>query len=100
MQWRRANWPSPHNLFGNPIFAGIHAYGIRATDRRAQKPGRPGTGRPPRHAEEAAVFLPDREPAFIAPEQFERNQAQLTANRPDHLGLVRAGSAPLSGLLV
>jgi hypothetical protein len=39
-------------------------------------------------------------PAYITREQFERNQAQLRANRPDHLGPVRAGSALLSGLLI
>src|SRR6202030_51520 len=39
LEWRRANRPSLHDLFGNPIYAGIYAYGIRATDRRRQKPG-------------------------------------------------------------
>src|SRR5580700_5782557 len=91
LEWRRANRPTLHNLFGNPIYAGIYAYGVRATDRRRQKPGRPGTGRRPPRAGEAEVFLPDRAPAYITREQFERNQAQLRANRPDHLGPVRAG---------
>ena len=100
LEWRRANRPSLHNLFGNPIYAGIYAYGVRATDRRRQKPGRPGTGRRPPRAGEAEVFLPDRVPAYITREQFERNQAQLRANRADRLGPVRAGSALLSGLLV
>jgi DNA invertase Pin-like site-specific DNA recombinase len=100
LEWRRASRPSLHNLFGNPIYAGIYAYGMRATDRRRQKPGRPGTGRRPPHAEEAEVFLPDRVPAYITREQFERNQAQLRANRADRLGPVRAGTALLSGLLV
>jgi DNA invertase Pin-like site-specific DNA recombinase len=100
LEWRRASRPSLHNLFGNPIYAGIYAYGMRTTDRRRQKPGRPGTGRRPPHAEEAEVFLPDRVPAYITREQFERNQAQLHANRADRLGPVRAGTALLSGLLV
>jgi hypothetical protein len=39
LEWRRANRPSLHNLFGNPIYAGIYAYGVRTTDRRRQKPG-------------------------------------------------------------
>jgi DNA invertase Pin-like site-specific DNA recombinase len=100
LEWRRANRPSLYNLFGNPIYAGIYAYGVRARDRRRQKPGRPGTGRRPPRADEAEVFLPDRAPAYITREQFERNQAQLRANRADRLGPVRAGSALLSGLLV
>src|ERR1700674_1936117 len=28
LEWRRANRPSLHNLFGNPIYAGIYAYGM------------------------------------------------------------------------
>jgi DNA invertase Pin-like site-specific DNA recombinase len=100
LEWRRANRPTLHNLFGNPIYAGIYAYGVRATDRRRQKPGRPGTGRRPPRAGQAEVFLPDRVPAYIPREQFDRNQAQLRANRADHLGPVRAGTALLSGLVV
>jgi excisionase family DNA binding protein len=100
LEWHRANRPSLHNLFGNPIYAGIYAYGVRPTDRRRQKPGRRSTGRRPPRAGEAEVFLPDRVPVYISREQFERNQAQLRANRPDHLGPVRAGTALLSGLLV
>ncbi|HME26360.1 MAG TPA: recombinase family protein [Acetobacteraceae bacterium] len=100
LEWRRANRPSLHNLFGNPIYAGIYAYGVRTTDRRRQKPGRRSSGRRPPRAGEAEVFLPDRVPAYITREQFDCNQAQLRANRTDHLGPVRAGSALLSGLLV
>ena len=49
LEWHRASRPSLHNLFGNPIYAGVYAYGLRCIDRRRQKPGRPGTGRrPPR----------------------------------------------------
>ena len=44
--------------------------------------------------------MPDRVPAYITREQFDRNQAQLRANRADHLGPVRAGTALLSGLVV
>ena len=91
--------PAPlHNLFGNPIYAGIYAYGMRATDRRRQKPGRPGTGRRPPHAEEAEVFLPDRVPAYITREQFERNQAQLRANRADRLRPGAGGHGAVVGL--
>jgi hypothetical protein len=100
LEWRRANRPSLHNLFGNPIYAGIFAYGVRPTDRRRQKPGRPGTGRRLPRAGEAQVFLPDRVPAYITRGQFDRNQAQLRANRADLLGPVRAGTALRSGLVV
>jgi DNA invertase Pin-like site-specific DNA recombinase len=45
LEWRRANRPTLHNLFGNPIYAGIYAYGVRTTERRRQTPGRPGAVR-------------------------------------------------------
>ena len=100
LEWRRPNLPSLVNLFSNPIYAGVYVYGVRAIDRRRQKPGRPGTGRRPPRAEEAAVFLPDRMPAYISWEQFQRNQEQIRSNRPIVRGPARAGSALLSGLVV
>lgn len=100
LEWHRANRPSLHNLIGNPIYAGVYVYGMRSTDRRRQQPGRPGTGRRPPRLEDAEVFLPDRVPAYISWEQFQRNQAQVRANRPNQVGAVRAGTALLSGLLI
>jgi DNA invertase Pin-like site-specific DNA recombinase len=99
LEWHRVNRPSLYNLFANPIYAGAYAYGVRPTDRRRQKPGRPGTGRRSCHIEGAEVFLPDRMPAYISWEQYERNRAQLHANMAAQTGPVRAGSALLSGLL-
>src|SRR5436305_14252583 len=48
------------------------------------------------------VLLPDRCPAYISPEHYERNQARLQANRAraDALGAARSGSALLAGLVV
>jgi DNA invertase Pin-like site-specific DNA recombinase len=44
LEWRRANRPSLHNLFGNPIYAGIYAYGggrrtVGGRSRDGQAPG-------------------------------------------------------------
>jgi hypothetical protein len=60
-----------------PFTAGAHVYGVRPTDRRRQKAGRSGTGRRLLRAEEAAVFLPDRVPAYITWDRYQRIQAQL-----------------------
>jgi DNA invertase Pin-like site-specific DNA recombinase len=100
LEWRRVNRPSLYNLFANPIYAGAYVYGVRKTDRRRQKPGRPGTGRRPGSVEDADVFLPDRVPAYISWEQYERNRTQVHANMAAQTGPTRAGSALLSGLLV
>src|SRR5580698_8934967 len=66
LEWRRVNRASLLNLFANPIYAGVYAYGVRAVDKRRQKPGRPGTGRRPPRSGEAEVFLHDCLPAYIS----------------------------------
>jgi len=100
LEWHRVNRPSLHNLFANPIYAGAYVYGVRPTDRRRQKPGRPGTGRKSSRVAEADVFLPDRVPAYISWEQYQRNQAQRQSNMAGRGASVRAGSALLSGVLI
>jgi hypothetical protein len=50
--------------------------------------------------EEADVFLPDRVPAYISWEQYERNRAQMRRNMTSEMGPVRAGTALLSGVLI
>jgi len=100
LEWRRVNRASLLNLFANPIYAGVYAYGVRAVDKRRQKPGRPGTGRRPPRSGEAEVFLHDCLPAYISFERYRRNQAQLQSNRAAWGGAPRAGTALLSGGLV
>ncbi len=100
LEWHRANRPTLHNLFANPIYAGAYVWGARRIVRRRQQPGRPGTGRRPLRPADAEVLLRDRLPAYISWEQYQRNQAQIRANRAEHRGPVRAGTALLSGLLV
>jgi DNA invertase Pin-like site-specific DNA recombinase len=100
LEWRRVNRPSLHNLFANPIYAGAYVYGMRPTDRRRQKPGRPSTGRRAPRVETAEVFLRDRVPAYITWERYQRNRAQIHSNMAARGGPVRAGSALLSGVLI
>ena len=100
LEWHRPNRTTLHNLFGNPIYAGVYTWGTREVDRRRQQPGRRGTGRRSRGPDDVEVFLPDRMPAYISRDQFERIQAQIRANRTNQKGTVRAGSALLSGLVI
>jgi DNA invertase Pin-like site-specific DNA recombinase len=80
LEWHRVNRISLHNLFNNPIYAGVYVYGRRPSDPRRHKPGRPGTGRRSLPPEEAEVFLPGHLPAYISWEQYRRNRAQLQSN--------------------
>ena len=102
LEWRRPSRPSLGDLFSNPIYAGVYVYGFRPIDRQCvvAKPGHPSSGRRPPRPENAKVFLPDRLPAYITWEQFQRNQEQIRANRTSERGPTRAGAALLSGLIV
>ena len=100
LEWRRPSRPSLGDLFSNPIYAGVYVYRVRPIDRRRHKPGHPSSGRRPPRRENAEVFLPDRLPAYITWEQFQRNQEQIRANRTSERGPTRAGAALLSGLIV
>jgi DNA invertase Pin-like site-specific DNA recombinase len=100
LEWHRVNRVSLYNLLTNPIYAGAYVYGARSTDRRRQKPGRPSAGRRSFRIEDVDVFLPDRIPAYISWEQYQRNQAQLRSNKAALTGVARAGQALLSGLMI
>ena len=50
--------------------------------RRRQKAGRPSTGRRLLRAEEADVFLPDRVPAYITWDQYQRIQPNCGPTEP------------------
>ncbi|CAH2605824.1 Recombinase family protein (plasmid) [Rhodovastum atsumiense] len=100
LEWHRANRINLHNLFANPIYAGAYVYGLRPTDPRRRKPGRPGTGRRGCAPEQAEVFLPDHLPAYISWEHYQRNRAQLRSNQASARGVARAGESLLSGLII
>ena len=98
--WRRPNRMTLQNMLHSPIYAGIYAYGRRRVDPRRQLPGRPSTGRVVRGPDEWLVAIPGILPAYITVEQYHANLARLAANaaRAETPGVVRAGSALLSGL--
>jgi DNA invertase Pin-like site-specific DNA recombinase len=102
LEWHRPNRMTLQNLLRNPIYAGAYAYGRRQVDPRRQQPGRPSSGRRVLDPSEWLVLLPDRLPAYITWEQYERNLARLRANRAraDAMGAVRGGPSLLAGLVV
>jgi DNA invertase Pin-like site-specific DNA recombinase len=98
--WRRPNRMTLQNILHSPVYAGIYAYGRRRVDPRRQLPGRPSTGRVVRTSDQWLVAIPGLLPAYITVEQYQANLARLAANaaRAETPGVVRAGSALLSGL--
>jgi hypothetical protein len=100
--WRRPNRATVQMMLKHPLYAGFYVYGRRQVDPRRTQPERPRAGRVVIEREEWFVLLPDRCPAYISPEQYERNQARLQANRArsEAQGAARSGSALLAGLVV
>jgi DNA invertase Pin-like site-specific DNA recombinase len=100
LTWRRPNRMTLQNMLHSPVYAGIYAYGRRRVDPRRQVPGRPSTGRVVRGQDQWLVAIPGVLPAYITVEQYHANLARLAANaaRADQPGVVRAGSALLSGI--
>src|SRR5215467_2563667 len=100
--WRRPNRATLQMMLKHPLYAGSYVYGRRQEDPRRKQPERPRTGRVVMATEEWLVLLPNRCPAYISPEQYERNQGRLAANRAraDAMGAARAGSALLAGLVI
>jgi hypothetical protein len=98
--WRRPNRMTLQNILHSPVYAGIYAYGRRRVDPRRQVPGRPSTGRVVRAEDQWVVAIPGVLPAYITVEAYHANLARLAANaaRAQTPGVVRAGSALLSGL--
>jgi DNA invertase Pin-like site-specific DNA recombinase len=98
--WRRPNRMTLQNILHSPVYAGIYAYGRRRVDPHRQVAGRPSTGRVVRAEDEWLVAIPGVLPAYVTVEQYHANLARLAANaaRAETPGVVRAGSALLSGL--
>jgi DNA invertase Pin-like site-specific DNA recombinase len=100
--WRRPNRATVQMMLKHPLYAGSYVYGRRQEDPRRKQPERPRTGRVVMTTDEWLVLLPNHCPAYISPEQYERNQGRLEANRAraDAMGAARSGSALLAGLVV
>ena len=100
--WRRPNRATLQNLLKHPLYAGAYVYGRRQMDRRRYQPEHPQSGRVVMSRADWHALLPDRCPAYLSWEQYERNQARLAANRAraSTLGAVRHGAALLAGLVV
>ncbi len=100
--WRRPNRATLQTMLKHPLYAGSYVYGRRKVDPRHKQPERPRTGRVVVDRDEWLVRLANHCPAYISPEQYERNQARLQANRAraDAIGATRGGPALLAGLVV
>jgi hypothetical protein len=102
LAWRRPNRATLQHLLKHPLYAGAYVYGRRQMDRRRSQPEHPKSGRVVMAQSQWHSLLPDRCPADLSWEPYERNVARLAANqaRASTLGAVRNGAALLAGLVV
>jgi DNA invertase Pin-like site-specific DNA recombinase len=101
LSWRTPSYGTLLCLLHHPIYTGAYRYGCRVVDVKKKTPGRRGSGKHRRPAEECLVLLRDHLPAYISWERFQANQAKMQANRTslDAPGAVRHGATLLAGLI-
>jgi DNA invertase Pin-like site-specific DNA recombinase len=102
LEWRRPNRVTLLNLLHHPIYAGAYRWGHREIDPRKKIPGRSTTGRTFNSHDACRVLIHDRFPAYIAWQEFEKNQEQLRDNSAigKLLSAPRHGPSVLAGLIV
>lgn len=101
LEWRRATREIVRTVLMHPLYSGTYRYGHRQTDARRKKPGQPQAGRVVVKPEQCHALIPDRCPAYITRERYERNQGRIRENRIrlQAKGPPRNGEALLGGIL-
>ena len=97
--WRHAYPHTVLSMLKHPLYAGMYVFGRHLADpkrRATHKVARRWVDRG-----EYRVLLPDRVPAYITPDQYERNVARLRENRSrlHSKGSPRKGTALSSGIV-
>ena len=98
--WRRPSVSYLRHVFRHPIYAGAYVYGRESRGQHGRSV--PKVATPPTPEQEWKVLLRDRMPAYITWERYLANRERLRNNRSTAKspGIVRNGSALLSGILV
>src|SRR5690349_11362292 len=100
VHWTRPNRATLCDMLRHPAYAGAYVYGRRKHDSRLRLPGKPHSGRRFLRDPKAWMVLhQNAHPAYIDWTTYERNQAQMAANRTRYTGVPRGGAALLGGLV-
>ncbi len=102
LEWRRPCLPTLYKIFHHPYYAGTYAYGRCQIDPKRQREHRSRKARKSMPIDQWKAKVPDRVPAYITWERFERNQERLRQNSSlwETSGAPRQGAALLGGLVV
>ena len=102
LEWRRPCLPTLYKIFHHPFYAGTYAYGRCQIDPKRQREHRSRKARKSVPVDQWKAVVPDRVPAYITWERYERNQERLRQNssRWETTGAPRQGAALLGGLVI
>lgn len=102
LEWRRPCLPTLYHILHHPFYAGTYAYGRCQIDPKRQREHRSRKARKSVPIDQWKAVLPNRVPAYITWERYERNQERLRQNssRWETTGAPRQGAALLGGLLI
>jgi DNA invertase Pin-like site-specific DNA recombinase len=89
LRWQPVNQATLLGMLHHPVYAGAYVYGRREANPKKLVPGQPGRGRRWAKSDDWDVLIPDRLPAYITWEQWEKNQRKLWENSAKY----RAGGA-------
>jgi recombinase len=74
LEWRTATPSVVNNVLTHELYAGMYRFGHNQTDPRRKVPGHPDSGRVDVPPEKYHALIPNHCPAYIAAEQYQRNQ--------------------------
>jgi DNA invertase Pin-like site-specific DNA recombinase len=102
LQWRRPCLPTLYKILHHPYYAGTYAYGRFQIDPKRQRPHGSRKARKTMPMDQWKALVPERVPAYITWERYERNQERLRQNssRWETTGAPRKGAALLGGLVI
>lgn len=102
LEWRRPCLPTLYKILHHPFYAGTYAYGRCQIDPKRQQGHRARKARKSVPLDQWKAVLPNRVPAYITWERYERNQERLRQNssRWETTGAPRQGAALLGGLVM
>ena len=102
LEQRRPCLPTLYKILHHPFYAGTYAYGRCQIDPKRQREHRARKARKSVPIGEWKAVAPDRVPAYISWERYQRNQERLRQNssRWETTGAPRRGAALLGGLVI
>jgi DNA invertase Pin-like site-specific DNA recombinase len=101
LKWQPVNQATLLGILHHPVYAGAYVYGRREANPKKLVPGQRSRGRRWAKPDDWDVLIPDRLPAYITWEQWEKNQQKLWENSAKYrAGGAARGTSLLAGRVI